>query len=314
MGRTRVTARVAMVTLGALILASCSAGVSSPSPATSTATATVEASPSATAEPTSDLGPVVSLRRECENPPQVQPVVTIASEGRVVLALGDWSVRQLSPVGVDQVRQEVLEAPLLQTSAEYALERLPNPTGVAGVPVHGSCTYIFTIGIGSDAVVVRSVSWNGDDEEAQFYVPSPERKELDRLANLLMSLGDWLTADAWSDESWLPYESASYLLWVDPQAGAAPDGIPSSMGVTWPFAGAIDAFGDPIGAGRCGYLDMSQASETVGLLRDAGIETGLNAATAVTGLRTDAGWVRILLTPRTPDGFPSCADEALFQF
>jgi hypothetical protein len=240
-------------------------------------------------------------------------MVTITTEGLVLLSSGDWSIRQLSAVGLGQVRHEVLDAPLLHQSADYPLKRLPNPTGVVGVPVHGFCSYTFTIGESSDTLVVSFASWNGDDEEAQFYVSSPERKELDRLANRLIDLADWLTTDGWADVAWRSYESTSYLLWVDPQAGPAPDGIPSGAGVTWPFGGEIDTFGDAVAQGRCGYLDPAQATETVRILGDAGVPAGLRAPVAVTGLRTNAGWVRILLTPRAPNGFPSCADEAPFQ-
>jgi hypothetical protein len=268
-----------------------------------------------TVEPTPNTAQALSLVRGCDNPPRLQPMMSISGEGRVVLAIGSWSVRQLSAAGLARIRQEVLAAPLLQTSAEHLLERLPaDSSGIVGVPVHGMCTYTFTLGTGPAAVVVRSTSWNGDSEEAQFYMPSPERKELDRLANRLASVADWVTADGWSDAAWSPFASASFLLWVESLAGPAPDGIPSAAGVTWPFAGAIEAFGDATGPGRCGYLQPTAASDTVRLLRGAGVDARLDAATYVTGLRTDAGWVKILLTPRAPDGFPTCADEAQFQY
>ncbi len=53
------------------------------------------------------------------------------------------------------------------------------------------------MGEGPDAVVVTSAAWLGDEIEAQYFAPSPEREELDRLANLLVNisgLGDvrWL--------------------------------------------------------------------------------------------------------------------------
>jgi hypothetical protein len=307
----KVTAATAIVALGAVILASCSPAV--PSPSQTTDSTTPEASPLASLEPTPGLEATVSVVRGCENPPQVQPIVTITAEGEVVLALGDWSTRGLSALGVGQVRREVVDEPLLQVGGDYPLERLPNPSGVVGIPVHGLCTYTFTVGNGPGALIVSSASWNGDAEEAQFYVASPERKELDRLANRLIDLGSWLPPDAWADPAWSPYESASYLLWVDPQAGAAPDGIPSSAGMTWPFGGEIETFGDAVGQDRCGYLDPPQATEMVDLLSGAGVDAGLGAPVAVTGLSTNAGWVRILLTPRAPDGFPSCTDEAPFQ-
>ena len=35
-------------------------------------------------------------------------------------------------------------------------------------------------------------AWLGDEFEAQYFAPSPERKELDRLANLLVNIPDWV--------------------------------------------------------------------------------------------------------------------------
>ncbi len=308
------TPLMAFVALAAIVLASCSPGSSISTSATSSSPPpTATATPLSSVEPTPNTGPAISLVRGCDNPPQVQPVVTITGE-LVVRAVGTWSVRRVSPAGLDRIRQEVLNAPLLQTSGEYPLQRLPVSTGAMSVPVHGFCTYAFTIGSGPDAIVVRSGSWNGDAEEDQFYLPSPERKELDRLANRLANVGDWLATEGWADATWSPYAGTSFLLWIDPQLGQAPEGIPSSAGVAWPFAGPIDSFGDLVGPGRCGYLAPSVASEIVRLLQGLGIDGRLDAATAVTGLRTENGWVRILLTPRAPGGFPSCADEAPFQF
>ena len=246
-------------------------------------------------------------------PPHVRPVITITGTGRVIApqapgAPGQWSVRQLSARGLARIRQEVLEAPLLQASAHYPLELLPD----AGVNA-GSCdAYSFVVGDGADVVVVTSTPWQGDAYEASSAVPSPGRRELDRLAHLLASIGEWLDADGWIDPAWRPYAANSYLLrTVANSEFPAPDGTPSSVGMTWPFAGPIEAFGDSVDqTNRCGYLDLPQAFETVRLLRGLGVDARLDTVTSNIELSTDAGWITALLSPSAPDGIPNCADEA----
>lgn len=261
---------------------------------------------------------MVRLTSGIHNPPVLTLSVEIMSDGQVVMG-GDpnpWTSRSLTAAGLDQVGQEVLEAPLLQASGDYSAEAIPRSDPVIGMTPP---TWTFTIGGGSDPVVVTSDAWFGDEAEAMYFVPSPERKELDRLADLLASVSDWVTADGWASADWAAYEATGYLLWVTVTVASdlvpVPDGLPSIVGAAWPFDGPIEEFGDVVATnlstGRCGYLDSSQATDLVTILTDLGIDpptiSRVDSQTPV-NLATEAGYVGLYLSPRTVDGFPTCAD------
>jgi hypothetical protein len=247
--------------------------------------------------------------------------VEIMSDGQVVLGGDDsWTTRSLTAAGLDQVDQEVLGAPLLQASGDYPAEAIPlSDPIVGGYPP----TWTFTVGGGANPVVVTSSAWLGDEAEAMYFVPSPERQELDRLAHLLASVSDWVTTEGWASAGSTPYEATSYLLWVTVWTASdvtpVPDGLPSVVGITWPFGGPIEEFGDVVATnlstGRCGYLDPSQETELVTILTGLGIDppipTGVNSQVSM-DLATETGWVDVYLSPRTVDGFPTCADVVPF--
>jgi hypothetical protein len=186
-----------------------------------------------------------------------------------------------------------------------------------------SPTWTFTVGGGSNPVVVTSGAWMGNEVEAQGFVPSPEREELDRLAHLLASVSDWVTADGWASADWAAYEATSHLLWVTVWTGSEstpiPDGLPSVVGAAWPFEGPIEEFGDVVAtnlsSGRCGYLDSSQTTDLVTILTGLGIDPPTRSrvdSQAPVDLAIETGWVDVYLSPRTVNGFPACADVVPF--
>ena len=253
---------------------------------------------------------LVTLANGCNDPPHQNLVVTIMADGRAVRGVTDWSERQLTPADLEKLTRDVLAAPLLQASGEYKAEQSQaNPS--IQMSIQGPiCSYHFIIGEGTGAVVVHSDTWQGDAQEAENWVRSPERKELDRLANLLLAATGWTTA------AWKPYVATSNLLWVTAYPTPVPEGIPSAVKAAWPFNGPIEGFGDSMGVHepatwRCGYLDPSQASGMLAALAGLGIEATLAHDEA--NLATASGWVTIHLTPRAPDGFPTCSDEAPFH-
>jgi hypothetical protein len=256
------------------------------------------------------------------NPPNLALGLEIRTDGQVVQPDPSveidpaWTTRNLNEDGLAQVREAILDAPLLQASGDYPRE-LAVPPEEAPIGISGE--WIFTIGEGAEAITVTSDIWL-DEAEALYYVPSPEREELDQLAHLLMTLPDWIPADGWATPTWQPYEAESSLLWVSVWPPPVPDGLPSAAGVDWPFDGPIESFGDlmsPVGevqaGARCGYLDVSAAQEMVTVLAGIGIETqpgGVTGQDNTVQVTIEAGWVGIYLSPRTPSGFPTCADQA----
>jgi len=265
---------------------------------------------------TSEL--LLRLERNCDvgirdvGIPVVPADLALTADGRVVLISG--VVRQLSPSGLAQMRRDVLQSPYLQTSATYDLELLPG----AEAPGHGACVSIFTLGEGAARVVVTAVNWQGDEEEASYWVPSPARRALDELTTHLFDIEAWLGAGAWSEPVARRYVSGSYLFWLTREGTTPPPDVdaPSMSGAAWPFDGPIDAFGEPVGQERCGYLDLAQAFETLRLMRARAVPTYPIGVDAPPELRldgfgsgtfaTDAGWFSFWLTPRSPDSYPAC--------
>ena len=306
----RKTIRIGWVA-GVLVLATSCSPSSSASPEPSTTAHATASEPASPAEsPAPEVGLTVRLTQVIPNPPTLTLDVEIMTDGQVVLGGDPWTTRSLTAAGLDQVAQEVLAAPLLQVSGDYPAEGI-SPSDPMQVPIgliHPRWT--FEVGEGADAVVVTSDGWLGDEVEAQYFAPSPEREELDRLANLLVNITDWMASDGWATASWSPYEATSYLLWVTVWSEPAPEGLPSAAGVTWPFEGRVEAFGESIAAneisdGRCGYIEPSQATDMTATLAVIGVDPRRRVDVA-----TDGGWVGLYLSPRTVDGFPTCADAA----
>lgn len=247
--------------------------------------------------------------------PVFPPDLTLTADGRVVMGWVNSLVRELSPSGLAQVQRDVLVLPLLQESADYDVEHLP---GAPDGPPHEVGFNTFTLGEGTARVVVTAVAWLGE-EDGVYWVPSAERRVLEELAIHLLDVESWLGAAAWSEPVARPYVSGSYLFWIEAPMDMPPAlevDVPSVTGAAWPFDGPIEQFGGPVGQARCGYLDLGQAFETLRLMRELGVPTGVygdDGQLSLDGvgfgtIGTDAGWSTFQLTPRSPDGYPSCAD------
>jgi len=275
---------------------------------------------------TSEL--LLRYQRDCDASPRTlgaspvwPPDLSLTADGRVVM----WNfssplvIRQLSPSGLAQFQNDVLDLPVLQESADYLLERLPNTPDPPG---HGVCVNAFKLGEGTGQVVVTAVAWQGA-EEGVYWVPSPERRVLDELAIHLGGAEAWLGPAAWSAPIARPYVSSSYLFWLTRQGTTPPPpevDAPSVTGAAWPFDGPIEQFGEPVGQERCGYLDLAQAFETLRLMRARGVPTypiGLDGPPELAldgfgsgAFATDAGWFSFWLTPRSPDNYPACTSDS----
>jgi hypothetical protein len=286
--------------------------------------ASPSASAGASAEPTEAPPAALLVRLTSEFlPPTLNLRVEIMSDGQVIEGGEQVSTRTLTASGLEQVETEILSSPLLQDSAEYAWEWAV-PLEQRPIGISGSWTYV--IGEEPETVVVSSNIWL-DQSEAMYLVPSPERQELDRMARLLADLSSWVTPDGWVEADWVPYEATSYLLWVTVWPLPVPDGTNSGTGVTWPFEGPLEEFGDAVTSGvggvgpgppgmaegRCAYLDASDAASLVTTLTGLGFDpwVGIDMQSwANMDLATESGWVSLYLSAQSVDGFPTCADAA----
>ena len=238
------------------------------------------------------------------SPPAMMPQVTVMDDRRVVMgdSSGGWRVAHLTDVGFDRLSESVLESPYLQASAEY------EPVLRAGVsegPPHGQGVYRFTLGTEAEPIVVRSVQWFGEEEEAAFFEPSPERRALDGIAEGMSGFEEALGPDAWVADP-LPYVGGSFIVWVGPGIGAEPPDI----GRVDPSALPSGALGDLVDLppeGICAELSIAEAFELARVLLEGGGDLALDTFSS-TWFAIDDRWFGTSLSPRAPDGYPGCAD------
>jgi Bacterial SH3 domain len=243
------------------------------------------------------------------------PATVVFEDGHVILSDPNegnaWAVRRLSDAGMAEIRDTVIGNQYLQQSAEYLPELRPD---AGDPPGHGACAYTFEIATGAEPIVVTSVGWFGDQEEAAFYQPSPERKALDGLARALIDIETSPDDDRWADAAALPYIASDYLLWIAEGQGAPIVGTPSvdpaAIGIADPAS-----FGTQSGSGRCDVIAREEAFEAVRVfLEAAGTDSGFTMrldARSFAGIVTDDGWLDLVIAPQTPDGLPSCEAATL---
>ena len=253
----------------------------------------------------SNATPILTLQYGCDVVPPVNPPAsTVLDDGWVLttqrVAEGGWIVRRLSPSGLDTIRADVLGSPYLQASGSFEPQRLPG----AEPPGHGACLYTFTISTGGAPIVVESIGWFGDEEEAQFYAPSPERKALDGIARNLIAIDDILPTDAWEGRA-LPYIAQEYVLAIGVGTEPAPEGTPTIDPATLGL-GDLDAFGSAHGVGRCGVLTRAQAFEVARVLNAGGVSSVRLDHFTYQSFLIDDGFVGIQMFPRFPGGMPDC--------
>lgn len=237
------------------------------------------------------------------------PSTLIYPDGRVVHDIsgaGEWQVRTLSASGLAQVREDLLGSPHLQASGEYVPVLRPG----AQPPGHGACLFTFIITTDGAPIEVTSIGWFGDEEESEFYEPSPERKTLDAIAQNLMAIDSVLGESSWEPAGWLPWIPQHHLIGLGPGEGPPPDGTPliepETMGL-----GDLAAFGAPAGRGRCGVVTREGAFQFARTLNAAGHEPAIRLNTTMSfEFKTDAGPTYGQFYLSSP-GTPSC-DELAF--
>ena len=251
-------------------------------------------------------------------PTQYLPWVTLMGDGTLIWQpvppeTEDASLvtRELTEKGLADLREQIFGSGLLDASATHELEPLPG----SEPPGRGVGIYFFTAADGGGGqTVVSSVQWLGDDDEATYYQPSPERQELDALAQRLRDPDALLGADAWAGPA-EPYEGTDYLLWLTPYRDVPPFDTADASEIPWPFEEPLDEFGAPSGSSppvtRCAAITRDEAAAIIDALASLGYaQIGLDRAT--TGSLDWAagnGTVDVAILPLMPDGFPGCQPQ-----
>jgi hypothetical protein len=304
----------------------------SPSVAPSVAPTASEAPPaSASAAPSSTPPPAVATEPATSgdalvlrvltlggptDPASMLPGFTLTADGTAIWRpvsttfFAGYLTRQLTTDGLAELREIIFGDGLLDADATYELEPLPD----AEPPGRGGFAHTFTVGEGADQVVVTSVGWLGEEEEATYYEPAPERRALDELANQLRDPESLLGEDAWDGPA-AAYEADEYLLVLTPYRDVPPYGNPDVSEVPLPIDGALDEFGEGYGdvqpMARCGVINADEAAAIVDSLTALGVSddnsVGLDRATAASlDWAAGNGTVDLWLLPRMPGEYPGC--------
>lgn len=293
--------------------ASPSQSATIPSPSAST-------TPSASA--TTDDGLVLRIELAGGGPTyptQYLPWLTLMGDGTLIWQpvppeTGDPSLvtRTLTEQGLADLRQEIFGSGLLGSDATHELE----PRAGVEPPGRGVGVYTFTADDGGGQAVVSSVQWLGDEDEATYYEPSPERQQLDALAQRLRDPESVLDPSAWAGAA-EPYEGTDYRLWLTPTRDVPPYDTADASEIPWPFDGPLDEFGEPSGSQPpvtlCGAISRDEAAAIIDALAPLGYaQVGLDRAT--TGSLDWAegnGIVDFFILPLMPDAYPECQPVSL---
>jgi hypothetical protein len=315
----RLMGRRLVIALAVVILmAACASPAGTGAPSASQ-TAALEPTPASSIEPTPSEEPsgsaeaVMSFTQSCDAVPDVNvPATTVVADGRVIWRGDDGRllVRQFTPGGLDDFKEEVRSTGLFEESAQYELVRRP---GTPDPPGHGLCVWSFTWrddGAATD-IEVDAVQWLGDEEESAYFEPSPERQTLDELAHRLMDPPASYGEGAWQEPAASLYVPEEYLVLVAVALpGQATEGAPDFDDVTWPFDLPPDEFGVAYGFSeppmRCAMADAESVATLVAEIGPPGLEPPFYAFGAGLPWQARDATVYIGLWPTLPGGRPTC--------
>ncbi|TMC43306.1 MAG: hypothetical protein E6J23_10205 [Chloroflexi bacterium] len=168
-------------------------------------------------------------------------MAVLTADGRFVTRADDnqLSLRRLTAVGIQRVRNELVGTGLFERDQRFGLEVLPG----ANPPGRGVGGLSFKMWRDTRTVEVHTVMGMGPDEV--YFVPSTARTRLDQLWKQLVKPESWLPADAWADPTPHQYEPAAFalLIRVEPGTYNARPTI-DELSATWPFSIGPLALGD----------------------------------------------------------------------
>ena len=253
------------------------------------------------------------------SPADMLPWLSLMADGTLIWqpdvaepAIPSLVTRQLSPEGLDELRERIFDSGLFEQSADYQLEQRPDAPEPLG---RGVGVFHFTAASGDEEVVVRSVQWLGDEEEATYYEPSPEREALDALARALRDPESMLGEDAWAGPVG-PYEGTEYHVVLQPMRDTPLSGNLDVSELPLQYDGPLDEYGQEVGdprspLTRCWVIGRDEAAAIVDRMLQAEFGmVGMSEATVGSLDWADGnGIVDLFLVPRMPDGFPGCEDQ-----
>ncbi len=246
-----------------LLLAACTSNVAtSPASSSDAPTTTVDMSqlptrdptqaPTATVAPSAASGESAGLVIRvvsCNDVCGPQPGTTILSDGRVIWksqgpAGGAMLERQLTPAGLQLVREAIDATGLLESSGSYS----PTVRPGKDPPGHGITSHVFKTARDEGLVVVNADDPGAFDADNEVLggvwdIPA-EMYPLGDLATKLSDVEAWLPADAWADQA-RPHVADAYLLIVTPERSGDLPPYPDIDAVRWPFPSLIDKIGLP---------------------------------------------------------------------
>ena len=299
-------------------IASGSAGTQTGTPLASATPAPTATPPAAAWEQPGEL--LLRYSRMCDVPPPVaMPQTTILQDGRVVWLRGvdeppggtdvGWVVRRLSDEGLAAVRDAIADTALLDEDGQYTSE---HRDGAPEQPGHGACAYTFAHRDGAISADVNSLMWFGDEYEATYLEPDPERRALDGFAHQVADPEAWLDAGSWAEPEARSYRAPAYLVTSTETSFETSAGGDSSD-TAWPCDEPIATYGAIHGSNglRCGVAPAERveafADSTV-LPEGAPIE--LPDVMSDIWLSDGETQLAINLWPQMPDGHPGC--EAIY--
>jgi hypothetical protein len=312
---------------GQLMTSGVGQATSTPSPS-ALPTVVSSPSPSPTAEPSGTPSPgptnspaagsddvLLAFTQACDvTPPVLLPTTVILEDGRLIWqengpATYQWRTRQLSSAGLETIRARIAATGLLDHAGDYR-PRLRE--GVTEGPPHGACAFTFDHQDGATDVSVTSTMWFGDEEEAAYWEPAPERHELDAFAQQLRSPEAWLGPDDWSDAASAPYVSNSYLVLVSEEFGQGNG--PDLEAVDWPFDAPPSTYGESVDNGRqppqrCGMASREAIERYVaGQTQPGGEPIDLAAPSTYLNVREGDIWYAVNLWSVPVPGVADCSD------
>ncbi len=316
--------------LVAVIATACSPAVSpapvlspspppSPTPVPTAVLPTPVPTPDATAAPTASVAPasgVLLIRLTgCSHTCGPEAGTTILEDGRMIWQDADLRTMeaQLTPTGLQQVRDAIATAGVLDADADVQAELRPGAEPVG----HGVSLYRFERAVNGSRVVVTSGDPRDYADQAELWILPPEMAVLAELADRLRDPVAWLGVEGFAERA-QRYRPDHYLVLIDlfPEVGGANDFDADVDAVPWPFGAPIEGAGEPTGGGaaglgsRCLVIDAADAAETAAAEQGAGTRRDLDAwlSTAEYGWKRANGFVSVAMTPVLPHQSGTCAE------